>query len=71
MISVEEEDDGDDERVMPMPMLFMMDLIQRINAKMPKMEPSVLRRLENCSATETIAFVYRQYLSGYPRGWVA
>ena len=29
--------------------------IQRRRVKMPKMEPSVLRRLPNCSATETIA----------------
>ena len=28
---------------------------QRRRAKMPRMEPRVLRRLENCSATETIA----------------
>lgn len=29
--------------------------IQRRRVKMPRMEPRVLRRLENCSATEIIA----------------
>ena len=29
--------------------------IQRRMVKMPRMEPRVLRRLENCSATDTIA----------------
>lgn len=31
---------------------------QRRRVKMPKMEPSVLRRLPNCSATEIIAVVW-------------
>jgi hypothetical protein len=29
---------------------------------MPRMEPSVVRRLENCSATDTIAIFQGQYL---------
>ena len=29
--------------------------IQRRTVKIPRMEPRVLRRLENCSATETMA----------------
>jgi hypothetical protein len=31
--------------------------IQRRRVRMPSMEPSVLRKLPNCSATETIAVV--------------
>lgn len=38
------------------PVIFAMRVrAQRRRVKMPRMEPSVLRKLENCSATETIA----------------
>ena len=38
------------------PVTFAMRVrAQRRRVKMPRMEPSVFRRFENCSATETIA----------------
>lgn len=36
--------------------------VQRRRVKMPRIEPRVLRRFENCSATEIIAAVHDQHV---------